>query len=208
MNSYDAICFDLDGTLWDATDAAVAALNLVATKHQLRATPITRLQVEASTGMPLDTCLESFFEPGTLSEQLIEEIEAEEARLVGKIGHTLYQGVEETLHELSHRYPLYLISNCGTAYLQAFFTATGLGRLFNGWDCYGDSQEPKAHMIENLINDQAISSLLYVGDTAGDHTAAVAAGASFCFVTYGFGEVPDPPLQIGAINELAEHLLG
>jgi len=168
--NHDAICFDLDGTLWDATDAAVAALNEIASRHGLRSTPVTRPEVEATTGKPLDDCLDQFF--GRWSEELIPEIEALEAHYVSRLGHTLYDGVEETLQSLAARLPIYLISNCGSEYLQSFFRATGLDEHFSGWDCYGDSGVPKAEMIRNLIDRHSITSLLYVGDTLGDQKAS------------------------------------
>ena len=68
--------------------------------------------------------------------------------------------------------------------------------------CFGQTQVPKNESIRLLMERNHLQDVVYVGDTSGDFDACQKADVPFIYASYGFGDIPDPPRQIGAIGEL------
>ena len=202
--NYQAICFDLDGTLWDVISSTCMAWNRVAGHYRLRETPISRSDLEGTTGRPIRDCVEVLFgdDLPISAEQLIREIESEEARSIVPDAAHFYPSVLDGIASLSRSHRLFLVSNCQDWYLERFFELSGLRPCFEAWDCHGMSGQPKGEMIGRIMSGWSANPLLYVGDTEGDWTGARAAGADFCYAAYGFGNVPDFDLRIDHFGEL------
>ncbi|MFQ9344755.1 MAG: HAD family hydrolase [Coprococcus sp.] len=60
----------------------------------------------------------------------------------------------------------------------------------------------KNESIRLLMERNHLQDVVYVGDTSGDFDACQKADVPFIYASYGFGDIPDPPRQIGAIGEL------
>ena len=54
----------------------------------------------------------------------------------------IYEGLEETIRELSGRYQLMIVSNSQAGYIEAFLKNTGLGEYFADHVCFGDTEIP------------------------------------------------------------------
>jgi phosphoglycolate phosphatase len=193
---YDTYCFDLDGTLWDAIDGTLEAWNRIGERYELRETPISRADLEATTGRPIDECVTYLF--GGPAEGLIAEIEAEEARCISSDNVCIYPGVAEALAVLSGGARLSIVSNCQSWYLDRFFEISNLQVHFKEWDCHGSSGEPKGVMIRNLT----VGKTLYIGDTITDQHAAREADVDFAFAAYGFGKSDDYDLYLSEFTGL------
>ena len=78
----------------------------------------------------------------------------------------------------------------------------GLGKYIKDFLCFGQTQVPKNESIRLLMERNHLQDVVYVGDTSGDFDACQKADVPFIYASYGFGDIPDSPRQIGAIGEL------
>lgn len=201
----DGIIFDMDGTLWDSRQAVRDSWNMVFERLGLE----RRIGVEELTGymgLPMDEFGRRMF-PDWKDEEITPVMnqcyEAENSWLA-ETGALLYPGLEETLRILNERTRLFIISNCQSGYIEAFFKAHGLGKYVTAYTCFGDTGLLKDANIRQLAAEYGIERPVYVGDTQGDADATHAAGAEFIFAAYGFGDVKEPELVIRNLYELTE----
>lgn len=199
----DSILFDLDGTLWDAVDAIVATWNTVLARHPGLREPITRGEQEAVMGLQMDEIASRLFpnEPPARQMALMEECVIEENKYLYAHGGTLYPGVVETLEQLHQKYPLYIVSNCQSGYIETFLHAHNLEPHFDGFICYGDTKLSKGENNRLLIQRYDLKHPIYVGDTAGDQKSAKDAEIPFVYAAYGFGH---PDIYDAKISSFAE----
>lgn len=201
---WDAVIFDLDGTLWDTSATVAASWNaaLVELGEPVRFTPADMVAV---MGQTMDTLLANLLpevSPQRRAE-IGERCFAVENAWVRERGGALYPGVAEGLHALAAAYPLYIVSNCQRGYIEAFLAWSGLGPLVRDHECFGNTGEVKAANIRRVMARNGLRRPLYVGDTPSDAAAAAEAGAAFVHARYGFGHVPDAPgaESFGALTE-------
>jgi phosphoglycolate phosphatase len=205
---YDALIFDLDGTLWDAAVASTYGWNLALQElglpHQ-----VTVDGIRSVSGMPFRSCVEMLLpELHPASAGLLDTLEAKERVGIETIAGELYEGVAEGLETLAAVYPLFVVSNCPDWYLEEFFRFSGLGRHFSGYDCHGMSRSGKADMLMQMVRSRGLSGPIYVGDTQGDRDAAEAAGVDFALAGYGFGASEGVGLVFSSFGELVDHFMG
>lgn len=192
MSNYDGLIFDLDGTLWDSTDAVAEAWETVRRDLAISRGPITPRDVAAIMGLTLPQAFDRLFphcDPATRRQ--IETLGAprEIQRLLQR-GGLLYAGVREGLTKLRAKYPLFIVSNCLEEYLEVFYTLSGLGECFRDAETYGRTRRPKGDNIASVVARNGLRRPAYIGDTAADQAAARAAKVDFYHAAYGFG-VPD-----------------
>lgn len=204
----NAIIFDLDGTLWDATDCACTVLNQVAARYDQNHREITKAQIDPLMGKPMDEFGRILF-PGfseAMQQRIIEEFGREEADYLKEHGAVLYDGLEETLKKLQGNYRLFIVSNCQDGYIQAFLQAHKLEAYFEDIEMFGRTGLPKSGSIRVLMERNHIQSAVYVGDTAGDEEASRTAGIPFIYAAYGLGQAAAPDGVIAKIADLPEVL--
>ena len=106
---------------------------------------------------------------------------------------SLFEGVEEGLQNLIRNgFRLFVVSNCGKPYLDAFLENTGLRSFFTDWECFGNTGLSKANNIRSVVERNYLRHPCYIGDTAGDERAAKEAGVPFFHAKYGF----EPTLSV------------
>ena len=120
----------------------------------------------------------------------------------------IYDGLEETVKCLSQQYPLFIVSNAHKGYIESFLEISGYTPYFTDHVCNGDNDLPKADNIRLIMDRHRLQSAVYAGDTLGDYQAAKAAGASFAFASYGFGEVPDYDYLLTGPRDLMNYFCG
>ena len=186
-----ALIFDLDGTLWDSTEALTALwrseLKQAGAQHDL-----THNELMGAMGLG----------PKELVDRLAPEL-PEEARLpfyyrlselevefIPRFGAKLYPGLHETLKNLSKTYRLMIASNCIHGYIEAFLDYADVRDLFCDFTHPGITGLPKADNIRLLMERNGISEAAMVGDTVLDYEAAAGAQIPFIHAAYGFGQVP------------------
>lgn len=205
----DSIIFDLDGTLWDSTATVARAWHKASQQTGFVREPVTQAMVRSITGMPYDVIHPKLF-PYLNQQQLNtlqERCAAEELAQLQKEGGQLYTGLEETLDKLKKQYPLFIVSNCQSGYIEAFLAYHQLAHYFTDIDCFGNSKKSKAENIGSIVERNQLQAPVYVGDTLGDYEASRKNGIPFVFTTYGFGEAPAAEIRIDSITELQQLFL-
>lgn len=201
-----SIIFDLDGTLWDSGREVCQIWNDYFRKEYDTNFQLSREELNELMGKMNHEIGEILFPDLERAEQkrLMDGCGVAEVVYLEKHGAVLYDGVEETIRELSSRYDLYIVSNCQNGYVQAFLTAHHMWTYFKDIEMEGRTGYPKAENIVLLMerNHMRPEETFYVGDTQGDLNSAHKAGIPFVHVTYGFGQVDHPDRSIDDIREL------
>jgi phosphoglycolate phosphatase len=214
---YDALIFDLDGTLWDAAAASTYGWNLALEKLGL-SVRVTVDGIRSVSGKPFRQCVATLVPElglagtapadGNAYEEALELLDDYERLGIETLGGILYEGVAEGLRELAKGLRLFIVSNCPDWYLEAFLRTSGLGTCFAGGDCHGASGLDKPGMLRALSEKYDVDRPAYVGDTQGDRDAAEAVGMDFVFVSYGFGETGEPSMSFASFGDLTARFLG
>lgn len=201
----DAVIFDVDGTLWDSRIPVARAWNHSLEKMTGKSSGLTPEYLGQFFGRTMDVIVQVLLPDRPPEERLRlgEQIFREENDWLEHEPGTLYPGVEETLAELSRRWPLYIVSNCQTGYIEVMLKTTGLGQVFSGHLSYGDTGEGKGKNLVTLCRRYGLSAPVYVGDTQGDADACAEAGVPMIYAAYGLGEVAAPWRTIHAFSELS-----
>ncbi len=190
---YDGILFDLDGTLWNATETIAESWRLVLQDEPDIERAPTVQELESVMGMTAEQLMAALFPQ--LSEQrgleLFDKCCQVENHYLREHGGILYPGVKETLQILSQQLPLCIVSNCNEEYIPCFLEAHSLTPYFQDWECIGRTGLQKWENIRLVARRNKIAAPVYLGDTAMDREAAEKAGVPFIHAAYGFGTVPD-----------------
>ncbi|MCT2535495.1 HAD family hydrolase [Aquibacillus koreensis] len=202
----DSIIFDLDGTLWDSRNTIVNAWNKVVSREKQLETPITTDDLKQVMGLPYDE----------VGRRLLPDLEQDKQQKVlnaccemeneylRRYGGDLYETVEESLKLLFEKYQLYIVSNCQDGYIEAFYTYHKLEKYFQDYENPGRTGLSKAENIKLVMERNALSDPIYVGDTKGDQQAAKEVGIPFVYASYGFGKVNRCDLVIHKFDQLLE----
>ena len=189
---FESLIFDIDGTLWDSRALVAEGFNI-----QLTAEGYGHLCVTAEELKPLfgkvmteiaDVMLASL--PEAQRYSLMERCMATENRHLHESECAIgYPKVKETLEKLHEKHRLFIVSNSQRGYPELCMEKLGIGHLFEGHMCFGDTGTCKGETIRRLMEKHGIRSACYIGDTQGDLEAADLAGLPFVHCTYGFGQV-------------------
>ena len=199
----DSLIFDVDGTLWDSTEIVAKAWTGCLVREGIDLI-ITAQRLKGLFGRLLPDIAKDLFPDRSEAEQLrlIDLCCQAEHEALMKTPAPLYPGMEETLHALAEKIPLFIVSNCQAGYIEVFLEGTGLGNLFQGHLCPGDTGLAKADNILIIKNRYHLSDPGYVGDTMGDFEACSQAHVPFIHAMYGFGQVPEAGYRIAMPEEL------
>jgi phosphoglycolate phosphatase len=207
--TYDAIVFDLDGTLWDTCAACAIGWNNVLQRHGILWPAITADDVRSVAGKPHAECIRQVFRGLSEAELAVlsEETAVEDVRCIEAHGGELYPGVPEGLAALATRHPLFIVSNCQAGYIELFLRRNGFEPLFSDHECWGNSGLSKAENLQRVITRNRLAAPVFIGDTEGDQSAAESCRAPFVHVTYGYGRCPTAPQWAASFAELCALLL-
>lgn len=202
---YDGILFDLDGTLWDATDAIRVSWNMaVKNFSELKDRELTSEELKGMMGLPMNEIAKKLF-PALNSDKQIEVLEKcceVENDYLAEHGGILYPELEETLEYLCKFYKLFIVSNGQSGYIQSFLKAHDLKKYFSDFQNWGDNKVSKGENNKLIIARNNLEKAIYVGDTKGDALSAQTAGIPFVFARYGFGDVDKYDYVIDSFSEL------
>lgn len=209
MHKYDSIIFDLDGTLWDATEATAEGWNTALSRTDWSDCRVTADDIRGVCGLPFSQCITTLF--GHLDDadcHILEPLlDNEEKISIEASGGVVFPDVVKGLEQLSGSYALYLVSNCQSWYLQSFWQQYAVEHLFKGQDCYGDSGVGKSEMIRLLVQKHNLLSPIYIGDTEGDQEASHLGGVEFGYAAYGFGGVKKAGLAFNGFRQLVDYFM-
>lgn len=202
---YDGILFDLDGTLWDATDAISITWNM-ARKYfdELKDRVIADEEFKGVMGLPMDEIADKLFPSLSIDRQheVLDKCCEVENEYLTEHGGILYPGLEETLEYLCRSYKLFIVSNGQSGYIQSFLKAHNLKKYFTDFQNWGDNKVLKGENNKLVIKRNNLKKAIYVGDTKGDALSAEMAGIPFVFARYGFGNVEKYDYVIDSFSEL------
>ena len=209
MTRYDSILFDLDGTLWDATDATATGYNNALSVLQVTGYDITARIIKDICGLPFDECVQRVFSGlETADHGLLEAtLDKEEKEAIELLGGEVFPDVLAGLPQLAEKYKLFLISNCQDWYLDLFLDKFAVRQYFHGLDCYGTSGVPKEQMIRNTVVGYSLKNSIYIGDTEGDMVSYRNGGVDFGYASYGFGSVQNAELSFDDFSHLLDCFL-
>lgn len=200
------IIFDMDGTLWDSACQVAEAWSTVTIPKLGKG--VSGEDMYRVMGMTMDKLAMALFPGHDLSQLLpiMEESGRVENEYLKEHGARLYPDLIETLQVLSKEYPLYIVSNCQTGYIEAFLAHYQLEGYFEDFTCFGDNGRQKGENIALIIERNGIERGIYVGDIQADYEAAVQGGAEFIHAAYGFGTVDAKVPVVHAFSELPRAL--
>lgn len=203
---FDSVGFDLDGTLWSSMNCITPAWQKVATGYKL---PLpTNEQVRSVMGLNRIELMNKLFPniDAALSERFFDDATVSCVGELREHGGILYDGVEETLAELSKHFKLFIVSNCQESYMDAFLSYHKLGKYF----CDTAFEDPdtlsKGENIKKVIAKHDFKNSLYIGDTQGDRNAALLAGVPFGFAAYGFGTVDGYDYRFNSFKDILSQI--
>ena len=190
MEQKPALIFDLDGTLWDACKPIAESWTIVGRKYFSDGYEITPEMARTQMGRTMDEIASSI----TLGEidpvkgkQFIDECFAYEVEYLIDHPGSLFEGELEALRKLKDAgYPLYIVSNCQSGYIENFLPLAP--DLFLDHMCWSDTKQDKNVTIRALMQRHGIEHAIYIGDTEKDGVETRKAGLPFCFAAYGFGQ--------------------
>ena len=204
----DALMFDMDGTLWDAVDTYARIWNEVFLRAG-REVHVTRESLIRHIGMPIPNIIASMFPDITPDEssRFAAELAGEEPVLLARYGGTPYPGVVEGLERLSHKYKLFLVSNCDRHTLPIFMTCIGITPYITEGLAYGNTHKPKGDNMLLLKEKYRLQQPLYMGDIDADGREAHRVGLPFVHARYGFGQTDDCELAFDSFTDFTEFFL-
>lgn len=220
------IIFDMDGTLWDSAENVAKSWNLAikiyGTEKKLspgeiltiqdaetsagEAWELTSSDIHRVMGKTMDAIADLLFAKLSREDrmELLELCCRMENDYLREHGGTLYPKLEETLQKLKERYPLYIVSNCQSGYIEAFLDYYQFWDYFEDMECYGNNLLQKGDNIRLVADRNHLDAAVYVGDIQGDYDASQKAGVDFIHAAYGFGTIHAEVKRIEALEELAE----
>lgn len=202
------IIFDMDGTLWDSAEGVAQSWNCIVAQEYTPDRVITAEEIQSVMGKTMDKLAEALFPelPEAQRMELLEKCCAYENEYLKEHGGILYDELENTLKRLYAEYPLYIVSNCQSGYIEAFLEYYGFGHYFEDIECYGNNGLKKGDNIRRLAERNGLTDSVYVGDIQGDYDASREAGVKFIHAAYGFGTVAEDVPAIRCIAELPERV--
>ena len=197
------IIFDLDGTLWQTIDATYEAANIIAKKYaELK--PISKETI--IRGMGLSTLEnETNYMPYISPKQGIKymkEISQKTSEIINEKNVVIYDGVIETLKELSKEYKIGIITNNRDEYAKTFLNITKLKEYFTDYMGAATYNITKGEAIKQMVKKYNEKENYYVGDIKKDQEATMYAGIKFIHAKYGFEPNLKSELSIEKIQDL------
>src|SRR5450830_346442 len=198
---FDLIVFDWDGTLMDSTATIVKSIQAAARDIGL---PVPSREAAAHViGLGLTEAMHTVLGPDLEPKRYQRMVERYRHHYLTKDEElTLFDGVEDMLHELSQQgYFLAVATGKSRVGLNRALNAAKLLSTFDATRCADETfSKPHPAMLQELTRElgQEMGRTLMVGDTTHDLQMAINAGAGGVAVEFG----AHPVEQLQALNPL------
>ena len=199
------IIFDMDGTLWDTVDSSYEAAKRVADKYD-EVKDISRETIQKGMGssrvengfnfMPYLEPDKRDFYMGKINDEVMKVIEEK--------GANIYDGVVDTIKELSKEYKLGIITNNNDKYVELFINFAELNGFFVDYLGTSGRDMSKTDAIRLMCERNNEPHSYYVGDIKKDKLACSAAGQTFIHARYGFDPNLECEYHIDSFSELKD----
>lgn len=200
----DGLIFDVDGTIWDSTGVVADAWNKAIEEAGYEGVTVTADTLRGLFGLPMLDIMEALIpgRPLDEKEKFLDICTKYEFEFLEENGAPVYEGLEDTLKELSKKYKLSIVSNCQCGYIELMLRKTGFDKYFKKHIAMGDTGLLKADNIKRMVEQEELKNAVYVGDIYNDYKAACEAGVAFAHAKYGFGKVDTPDYVINTPSDL------
>ena len=189
---FDSIILDVDGTIWDTTEIVANAWNEAIKKYFPQVASVNAQILKGQFGKTMEVIANNLFPSLSDSDKkiLIDKCcEEEQVALSENKKNITYKNVIETISVLSKKYPIYIVSNCQSGYIELVIEKNKIEKYVSDFECYGNTLKNKAENILLLKERNNLKNPVYVGDTQGDADACKEAKIPFIWAEYGFGNV-------------------
>ena len=200
------ILFDLDGTLWDSSEAVMESWNEVIDTLPDFHKKGTVDDMMGLMGKTMTDIAYEFFDtvPKERALELMEMCTEHENDYIRAHGGVLMPDLEEVLKELSSKYFLAVVSNCQKGYIEAFMYYHKLEQYFDDKEDFGTTNLSKAENIKLVMERNDLERAYYVGDILSDKKSSDEAGSIFIHAAYGYGKIPEAKHIIEKLADLPE----
>lgn len=200
---FQAVLFDLDGTLADTAPDLGLALNIQRERHGLPALPQETIRPYASHGSKGLLGIGFGIAPGHPEFAAKRE---EYLALYDEVfchAPTLFPGVAELLHDIERQGLKWgVVTNKPRRFTQPLIQALGLlaraACIVSGDDCPNSKPHPDTLLLACQQSDSRPEDCMYVGDAERDVVAGLAAGMATVVALYGYLDKQDQPATWGA----------
>ena len=203
--TYESLIFDIDGTLWDSRELVAQGYNIQLRAEGLEKYCVTAQDLKPLFGRVMTEIADALFPflPEGERYGLMERCMATENRFLhDNPCHIGCPKVAQTIHALSKKHRLFIVSNSQRGYPDLCIEKLGLDEDIRGHLCFGDTGTSKGKTIRALMERYHIENCAYVGDTQGDYEATLEAGIPFIWAAYGFGTPAGFDARIDAFSDL------
>ncbi len=201
---YDGLIFDLDGTMWSSAKNVHSAIVKMKEKHpEIR--EFTQEQCDSTMGFTNEQTRQYYFCEFSLEKgkEYCAEFLADITAELIENGGELYSDVVPTLEKLRRDYRLFIVSNCGHGFVEAFMKQSGTTDFFEDYEYCARTGLDKGENIKLIVERNNLKVPCYVGDTVIDKEATQKAGVDFVYAEYGFGKLNEEK-SIKKFSELLE----
>ncbi len=202
----DSIIFDLDGTLWDASETVVKAFN-DSIKEVGFDINLTSLDIRNFSGMKMDDIFAQHF--SFIPKEILPDFETiyneKEKKYLNAFGGQLFPNIKETLEKLNGSHRLFIVSNCLSGYIESFLDFYELNAYFQDFECFGNDKLPKDENIRLIVHRNKLQNPIYIGDTIWDKESSDKAGVDFIYAAYGFGTIENTEYRIENFEDLLQY---
>jgi phosphoglycolate phosphatase len=204
----DSLIFDMDGTLWDATDSYVLAWNEGLKKYGINQS-VDRPLLDSMMGLERNKVYKKVFSslPEAEYDLLYKTINEAQDGILPKLGGILYPGVYEGFQLLSKQYKVFIVSNCPANTIKQFIAWAKVENFITDEMAHGVNYMPKNHNVKLLIDKYYLKAPIYIGDTDSDRLQSELAGLPFVLVTYGFGTSENYFQKFNTFGQLTEYFI-
>lgn len=201
----NAIIFDMDGTMWDTTEAILPVWNEVLRKYSCETSKqISKAEMDSYMGKTLEQIAQLSLPELDIKRgfEILSECCKTECKSLEENGAIIYPMLIETLKKLKEKYSLLIVSNCQDGYIQSFLTYYKLWDMFDDFEFAGRTGKTKGENIKLIMERNNTFNAVYVGDTQSDFEAAKFAEIDFIFAEYGFGNAENYKYSIKEFSDL------
>ncbi len=208
LKNIDSLIFDLDGTLWDASNSCTKAWNETLRQLGNENVVLDEATIRSYIGLKIEKILEQYFDfiPKNKHEELLVLYKVNEKNFMKKFGGQLFPDVKKVLAELKKNYKLFIVSNCLVGYIENFIEFNGFQNMFTDFESSGNTGLAKSDNIKLITERNRLENPIYVGDTFWDYEAAQIANIPFIYAAYGFGQIHHSVCKIEEFMELKKLL--
>lgn len=202
------IIFDMDGTLWDSSEQVAESWTEVIRQYpNPDRSGVSDADVRSVMGLTMTDIMLQMFpntDPATRTA-MMDRCMSYENEYLAAHGGRLYDGLEAVLQQLNaDGWPLYIVSNCQSGYIEAFLDYYHFRKYFRDFSCFGETGQSKDKTMQIVASRNGLSDFWYVGDIQPDYEATMRAGGRFIHAAYGFGKIDIEVPELHRISDLPE----